>query len=162
MKKREVSEEGSESELERSTQVKGCHVCIPSNYGITLQQKTIPLLGSSQPCSRTHLQSLAIILIHSQLCIARFSSLNSLARGILLFWSGALLLHSIWHPLAHMKGDILCVSNHQANGSCHQAPGFLHTSRVYDLALLSLETIWSMPSSTLAHIKNGGVINNQI
>ena len=90
-----------------------------------------------------HLQSLAIILIHSQLCIARFSSLNSLARGILLFWSGALLLHSIWHLLAHMKGDVLCVSNHHANGSCNQAPGFLHTSRVYDLALLSPETIWS-------------------
>ena len=138
-----MSEEGSESELERSTQVKGCHVCIPSNYGITLQQKTIPLLGSSQPYSRACLQSLAIILIHSQLCIACSSSSNSLARGMLLCWSTALLLHSIWHPLAHMKGDVLCVSNHHANGSCHQAPGFLHTSCVYDLALLSPETIWS-------------------
>ena len=85
MKKREVSEEGSESVPARSTQVKGYHVCISSNYGITLQQKTIPLLGSSQPYSRACLQSLAIILIHSQLCIACSSSSNSLARGILLF-----------------------------------------------------------------------------
>ena len=73
-----------------------------------------------------------------------FCSPSSHTRGMLLFWSKPLLLQSIWHSLAHMKGDIFCASNHRANGACQQGPRFLHTSRVCDPALQSPESAWSM------------------
>ena len=41
----------------------------------------------------------------------------------------------------HLASPIL---HHRANGACHQDPGFLHTSRVCDPALLSPESAWSM------------------
>ena len=53
IKKRGVRKEGSESEPASSTHIKGYLVCTPSSYGITLQQKNISPLGSTQPCSRT-------------------------------------------------------------------------------------------------------------
>lgn len=123
---------------------KGRHVRMPSSYGLTLQQKNILPAGLTQPCPHARLQSLAIVLIHFQLCKAPLQQLSSHTRGMLLFQSEALSLHSIWHPLTHTKEDVFCASTPCANGACHQGPGFLHTSRVCNLALLSPESAWSI------------------
>ena len=131
-----MSEDGSKSEPARSTRVKGGHVRIPSSFGPTHWQKNILLLNSTHPCSRVHLQSLASSA--SSLAKCHSSSPSSHTRGMLLFWYRALLLQSIWHSLAHMKGDVFCISNQRTNGACHQGLGFLHTSHVYDPVLQHL------------------------
>ena len=123
---------------------KGRHVCMPSSCGLTHQQKNILLPSSTHPCSRALAKASPQSSSASSFAKRHSSSPSSHTRGILLFWSGALLLQSIWLSLAHMKGDVFCASNHRTNGACHQGSGFLHTSRVCDPALQSLESAWSM------------------
>ena len=56
-----------------------------------------------------------------------------------LLRSGALLLHPIWHTLILQRRETYFappILKHCANGSCHQGLWFLHTSSVYDLALV--------------------------
>ena len=50
-KKGGVRKEESESEPAGSTHIEGYLMCTPSSCGITLQQKNISPLGSTQPCS---------------------------------------------------------------------------------------------------------------
>jgi hypothetical protein len=115
--------------------------------------------GSSQPCSHLHLQRLGIILIRSQLC--SMTSCAHKARGMLLFLSRPLLLHSDWHLLACTKEDVLCapILKHCGDRSRHQDPWFLHTSRVYSLVLcLSRHGLSAFLRFSLH--RKGGVIDN--
>jgi hypothetical protein len=138
IKKRGVRKEGSESEPASSTHIKGYLVCTPSSYGITLQQKNISPLGSTQPCSRA-LAKPCITLIHCQLCIASLAApTHAKKRNAPLTIRGFTIPPLLAHAHMQRKETYFAppIPKRCANGSCHQGLWFLHTSHVYDLALI--------------------------
>ena len=127
-----MSKQGSGSELARSTQCKKLprmhtfkrwHYTPTEKHSTAWLHPTLPSRALAKPHHSPHL----FLSLHRA---ALAALAHTYIRGMLLFWSEALLLHSIWHPLAHTKGDVFCASNHHANWACHQGLGFLHTSRV--------------------------------
>ena len=139
-----MSEEGSKVSLQDPHELKAAIYLCLQDVALHISRKTFnrlapPILALVRTCKASPLSSSATSFAkhHS-------SSPSSHTKGMLLFWYGALLLQSIWHSLAHMKGDVFCASNHRANGACQQGPGFVHTSCVCDPALQSPESAWSM------------------
>ena len=85
------------------------------------------------------LQSLDITLICCQLCIASLAApTHTKKRNAPLTIRGLATPPCLAH--AHMQRKEMYfappIPKHCANGSCHQGLWFLHTSRVYDLALI--------------------------
>ena len=85
------------------------------------------------------LQSLAITLIRCQLCIASLASPTHVKKrnAPLTIW-GFASPPRLAHAHMQRKETYFAppIPKHCANGSCHQGLWFLHTSRVYDLALI--------------------------
>ena len=127
---------------------KGHHMRMPSSFGPTLQHKNLPLPGSTQPCPRVSMQKPR----HNPHPLQALRSLNLAAPAYrkqeeYSSFFPSLCCSTLFSICSHAyKGTHLAspILHHRAHGACHQDPGFLHTSRVCDPALLSPESAWSM------------------
>ena len=139
---------------------------MPLSCGTTLQQKNISPPGSTQPCSRARLQSLAITIIRCQLCIASLAApTHAQRRGMLLFWSGALLLYPVWHMLICMKVDVPCTSNPKALCQWIMPPRFVvstHWPCVRSDLDCSPELGWSECRPPLQLTSKGGIVDDHM
>ena len=110
------------------------------------------------------LQSLAITPIHFQLCIASLAAPTHVKkRNAPLTIQGFATPPHLAHAHMQRKESYFAppIPKHCANISCHQGLWFLHTSRVYDLALI----IRLSRHGALLRFKptsNGGIINNHV
>ena len=113
-------------------------MCTPSRCGITLQQKNVLPPSSTQPCSRTLAKpchnSHPLPALHSVLAAPAHAKKRNVPLTIRGFATPPCLAH------AHMQRKETYfappIPKYCANGSCHQGLWFLHTSSVYDLALV--------------------------
>ena len=110
------------------------------------------------------LQSLAITLIHWQLCIVTLAApTHAKKRNVpLTIWSFA-TPPNLAHAHMQRKETYFAppIPKHCGNRSCHQGLWFLHTSRVYDLTLI-IHLSWLGALLCFSPHQKGGAIDNQM
>ena len=158
-----MRKEGSESELASYTHVKGYLVHALKLWQYTSAEKTFRHLAPPN-LALARLQSLAITLIRCQLCIVSLTVPTHAKNR-----NAPLLIQDFATPPrsahAHMNKRRYTLhlqsQKHCAIGSCHLGPWFLHTSSVYDLALIIHLGRHGALLRFNPHQK-GGVIDNQM
>ena len=98
-----------------------------------------------------HLQSLAITLIHCQLCIVSLAApTHAKKRNAPLMIQGFATPPRLAHAHTQRKETYFAppIPKHCANRSCNLGSWFLHTSRVYDLTLI-VRLSWDGQSALL-------------